>query len=185
MKKILILAIAIIAVISLVACDKNKTTNVPTNELTNVPNNASQVVENVPATSDNNEGPAVPATEPEAWQESIDNSAESIVGLVLETHLEEAFPGEIAEFIPINVKIYTKEEIEANEAIKSHNIGEGDIVFDIHYNLLINDGVEDMIKFTVPNGKSDNSLLITDKYNVGICRMGETGYTLDAFGTAF
>ena len=40
------------------------------------------------------------------------------------------------------------------------------------------------MQFTAGTGEIDGQW-IRNKYNVGIARSGENGYTLDAFGTAF
>ena len=55
---------------------------------------------------------------------------------------------------------------------------------EMNVELKIVDGYEDMMQFTAGTGEVDGQW-IRNKFNVGIARSGEDGYTLDAFGTAF
>lgn len=117
-------------------------------------------------------------------QEGVGNTDEGMVALVLEQHFKTAFPDVVEEVVPVNIKVYTEEEIASDESLKDYTINEGDIVFDAEYELKIVDGYEDMMQFTAGTGEVDGQW-IRNKFNVGIARNGEDGYTLDAFGTAF
>lgn len=117
-------------------------------------------------------------------QVGVGNTDEGMVALVLEQHFTSNFPNVVEEVVPKNIKIYTEEEIASDESLKDYKLNEGDIVFEAEYELKIVDGYKDIMQFTAGTGEIDGQW-IRNKYNVGIARSGENGYTLDAFGTAF
>lgn len=118
-------------------------------------------------------------------QEGVGNTDEGMVALVLEQHFKDSFGDIIEEVVPTNIKVYTEEEIAADEALKDYTINEGDIVFSAEYELKISEDCEDLMQFTAGTGEIDGQW-IRNKANVGIARRNaEGGYSLDAFGTAF
>ncbi|MBQ9314136.1 MAG: hypothetical protein IJ220_03925 [Clostridia bacterium] len=117
-------------------------------------------------------------------QTGVGNTDEGMVALVLEQHYKSNYPDVVEEVNPVNIKVYTAEEIASNELLKDYELNEGDIVFEAEYELKIVDGYEDMMQFTAGTGEVDGQW-IRHKHNVGIARSGAEGYTLDAFGTAF
>ena len=169
MKKLLLLALAIMLMLALVACGENedvRPVEEPAEEVT-------PVVEE-------------PAVEPAEEQVGVGNTDESVLYLALEKYLKDSNP-DIEELTLNSVKIYTPEEVEADEAIKDHNLKEGDFAFDVNYELKINDEVPsgELMKYTAANGEIDGHRII-NKSNIGIARNnGEAGYSIDAFGTGW
>ena len=176
MKKLLFGILAVIATVSLVACGEKKEENpTPTNEVTG---QVEEVETNV--SSEPEVGPEV-----EEEQVGVGNTDEGMVVLALEEYLTSSFPNTIEEINFIKVKAYTDEEIEADEALKEHNLKEGDIPFEVEYEFKVAEGIEDLNQFTAGTGVIDGQW-IRQKYNVGIARNnGEAGYSIDALGTGF
>lgn len=172
MKKVLLGIIAVITMLSLVACGEKKEVV----EETTTTEPVEEVVEEVASIIEEPEESGEPV--------GVGNTDEGMVALVLEQHFKNAFPNVVEEVVPTSIKVYTSEEIAEIEALKDYTINEGDIVFDANYDLKIVDGYEDMMSFTAGTGEVDGQW-IRNKSNVGIARSGENGYTLDAFGTAF
>lgn len=173
MKKVLLGIIAIVAMFSLVACGEKNEVIIDDAEL----NESQDIVEVVTPT------PTPVIEEPEE-QVGVGNTDEGMIALVIEQHYLSEFPDVVEEVVPTRIKVYTEEEIAEDESLKDYTINEGDIVFDIEYDLKIVDGYEDMMSFTAGAGEIDGQW-IRNKANVGIARSGDSGYTLDAFGTAF
>lgn len=136
------------------------------------------------AKSSSNELPISQETEYSEEQVGVGNTDEGMVALVLEQHFTSNYPNVVEEVIPTKIRIYTEEEIASDEQFNGYKINEGDIAFEAEYELKIVDGYEDMMQFTAGSGDIDGQW-IRNKYNVGIARSGENGYTLDAFGSAF
>ena len=174
MKKLLLLALAVIALVSLLTgCgEKKEEPAEPVSEVT-------EVTEVAPA----QETEAEPQASGEE-QVGVGNTDASMVALVLEQHYMDNYSGEVLEVIPTNIKVYTQEEIDANSVFADYDLKEGDIVFEAEYELTLAEGVEDAMKFTAGTGDVSGDKII-NKANVGIARATENGYTLDAFGTAF
>lgn len=118
-------------------------------------------------------------------QKGVGNTDEGMVALALEQYFKDSFGDVIEEVVPTNIKVYTEEEIAADEALKDYTINEGDIVFSAEYELKISEDCEDLMQFTAGTGEIDGQW-IRNKSNVGIARRnGEAGYSIDAFGTGF
>ncbi len=171
MKKLLLGAMAIVAAFSLVACgEKEEVQPVegPIEEVT--------TVEEVT--------PVEPVVEEE--QVGVGNTDEAMLQLALEKYFKENDPD--VEEVIINVaKIYTEDEVEANEAIKAHDLKEGDFAFDVYYELKINDEVPsgELLKYTAAAGEVEGHRIV-NRYNLGIARNnGDAGYSIDAFGTGW
>ena len=174
MKRFLLLIMAIIVVFALVACGEQEVKPATSGEATPAP------VE----VKSGEEAPVEPVVE-SGEQVGVGNTDEGMVVLALESYFKEAYGDEVEEFIPTKIKVYSAEEVEADEAIKAHDIKEGDIPFEVEYELVIKEGVEDMMKFTASNGEIDGQKII-NKANLGIARNnGEAGYSIDAFGTGW
>ena len=172
MKKLLLLAMAVMLVFALVACGETQEEVEPA-----VQDLVSTQVE---------ETPTEPVVEEETEPVGVGNTDESVLYLALEQYFKGNDP-DIEDITLNSVKIYTPEEVEADEAIKSHDLKEGDFAFEIEYELKINDEVPsgDLLKYTAATGDIDGHR-ITDKFNLGIARNnGEDGYSIDAFGTGW
>lgn len=176
MKKLLLGALALVAVFSLAACGEKK-------------EEEQQPVENVPAVVEEQTEPAVVPTpeenvEVEEEQVGVGNTDEGMIALVVEQQLRDAYGPVIKNLNFTSIKVYTPEEVEADEAIKSHDLKEGDMAFSVEYEFEVADEVEDLNQFTAANGEIDGRW-IRNKSNIGIARSGENGYTMDAFGTGW
>jgi len=104
---------------------------------------------------------------------------------VLMQHYTENYEDAIQEVKYNKVKIYTKEEIENDEALKSLNLSENDIAFEVEYELKVKDGYKDIMQFTAATGEIDGQW-VKEKYNCGVLKQKEDGtYELTNFGTGF
>ena len=112
-------------------------------------------------------------------------SEEEIVRQAVEAYVKAANEGEIEEFKTVDVKVYSQEEIkEMAEVLADYGLNEKDIVFDIHYELKIADGV-DAMKFTAATGEIDGEW-VKEKSNCGIAKYLSDGkYEIQNFGTGF
>ena len=119
-----------------------------------------------------------------AEEEGVGNTDESLVALALEQQFQEAYPDVVEEVVPTEIKVYTPEEIAADEALQSYEINDGDVVFAATYDLKIVEGYEDIMQFTAGSGEVDGDW-IRNKSNVGIVRTDGDKLTIDAFGTGW
>jgi len=118
-------------------------------------------------------------------QEGAVNTDEEKVVSALEQYFKDSFGDDVEEVVPTNIKVYTEEEIAADETLKDYTINEGDIVFSAEYELKISEDCENIMQFTAGTGEVDGQW-IRNKSNVGIARNnGEAGYSIDVFGTGF
>ncbi|MBQ6535222.1 MAG: hypothetical protein IJI40_00365 [Firmicutes bacterium] len=110
---------------------------------------------------------------------------EEVVTQALDQYLKAAFPDMVEEVAPTEIKVYTADEIAANEALQTYELNEGDIVFEATYDMKIAEGVEDLNQFTAATGEIDGQW-IRNKSNLGIVKdNGDGTYTIDAFGTGW
>ncbi len=100
-------------------------------------------------------------------------------------HYMDNYEDAIQEVKYNNVKIYSKEEAEKDELIKSLNLGENDIAFEVEYELKVKEGYKDIMQFTAATGEIDGQW-VKEKYNCGVLKQKEDGtYELTNFGTSF
>ena len=133
---------------------------------------------------------AVPAEEVSEAAVSIKNDPEEAtyqIKVAMQALLEEAYGEEVAD-ARINVtKLYTAEE-EQEEPLKSLNLTEDEVAFEVQYELLPAEDVDPII-FTAGTGVFDEeSGWVKEKYNVGVLRPnpnGEPAYQITDFGTGF
>ena len=110
---------------------------------------------------------------------------EEVVTQALDQYLKAAFPDMVEEVAPTEIKVYTADEIAANEALQTYELNEGDVVFEATYDMKIAEGVEDLNQFTAATGEIDGQW-VRNKFNLGIARdNGDGTYTIDAFGTGW
>lgn len=110
---------------------------------------------------------------------------EEVVTQALDQYLKAAFPDMVEEVAPTEIKVYTADEIAANEALQTYELNEGDVVFEATYDMKIAEGVEDLNQFTAATGEIDGQW-IRNKSNLGIVKgNGDGTYTIDAFGTGW
>lgn len=105
---------------------------------------------------------------------------------VLKDQLENKIFKDEIENSRFNVtKIYTKNDVDNNDTIKSLNLGKDDIAFEVTYQLQPKDGV-DLNKLMVPDGEYDEKLgWVVDINRLGILRKDNNKYKLDNFGTGW
>ena len=100
-------------------------------------------------------------------------------------HYLENYEDAIEEVRYNKVKVYSKEEIEKDELLKSLELGENDIAFEVEYELKVKEGYKDIMQFTAATGEIDGQL-VKNKYNCGVLKSKEDGtYELTNFGTSF
>jgi len=114
--------------------------------------------------------------------------AEAQVLATVEKYLRDAWAEKIDDLEVTVEKVYSAEEEEADELLKSLNLGPNEVAFSVVYKLHPAEGVEDLLQFTAATGEIDEaSGWIVNKSNVGILRPdpdGE-GYIVTDFGTGF
>lgn len=185
MKRISLTIIALILVIGLVACGNKEPEQKPNSDvITNIFENES---------TDINTGEEKEFEDPFAGYTS--DYLESEEGMIFQTlyhhyrassdWVEADNDFEIKKVTNPRIKIYTPEEIQANEELfKDHNIKEGDIAFEATVDLEISENATDLMKFTAGTGEIDGHT-IKDKYECGFMRKVEDGYELELVGTSF
>ena len=103
--------------------------------------------------------------------------------------LEEAFGDKVNDARIYVEKIYTAEEEQSDELLKSLGLGPDEYAFEVKYELHPAEGA-DPIELTAATGDYDEeSGWVVDKYNVGVLRPndggGEPAYVITDFGTSF
>ncbi len=114
--------------------------------------------------------------------------AEKQVIAAVENYLRDAWADKISGLEVTAEKVYSAEEEEADELLKSLNLGPNEIAFSVNYKLHPAEGVEDLLQFTAANGEIDEaSGWIVNKSNIGILRPNPDGegYIITDFGTGF
>ena len=112
--------------------------------------------------------------------------AEKQIIAVMQNLLEEAYGDKVTDSRIYVEKIYTADEEQADEALKSYNLGPDEVAFEVRYELHPADGV-DVNELLAANGEYDEeSGWVIEKYNVGVLRQAEDGsYTITDFGTGW
>ncbi len=64
-----------------------------------------------------NDADVTPADGEAGEQEGVGNTDEGMVALALEQYFKDSFGDVIEEVVPTNIKVYTEEEIAADEAL--------------------------------------------------------------------
>ena len=117
-----------------------------------------------------------------------DNHDEAVaqVTAAMEKLLEDAYGDKIDDARINDVKIYTAEDEQANEALKDYNLGPDEVAFEVRYDLHAAEGA-DVNELMAATGEYDEeSGWVTDKFNLGILRPAEDGtYTITDFGTGW
>ncbi len=83
-------------------------------------------------------------------------------------------------------KIYTAEEEEENEVLKTYDLGPDEVAFEVRYDLHPTEGT-DVNELLAATGEYDEkSGWVKDKFNLGVLRKGEDGsYKITDFGTGW
>ena len=166
MKKLLCLVLTVFLLFTLAACggsaqEEPSTTDVPKSEQTGTAGS------NIPL-KDNQE------------------EAEKQIKAAVESWIEEAYGDKVTDSKISVEKIYTAEEEQANELLKSYELGPDEVAFEVRYDLKPAEGA-DINELMAATGEYDEeSGWIKDKFNLGILRPTEDGsYTITDFGTGW
>lgn len=114
--------------------------------------------------------------------------AEQQIQVAMQYLLEEAYGDKVTDARIYVEKIYTAEEEQADELLKSYNLGADEVAFEVRYELLPADGTDVNELMAATGVYDEDSGWVTEKYNVGILRpsgQAEPAYTITDFGTAF
>ncbi len=114
--------------------------------------------------------------------------AEYQIQVAMQYQLEDMFGDKVNDARIYVEKVYTAEEEQENELLKSYQLSPDEYAFEVKYELHPAEGV-DINELMVANGDFDEeSGWVKEKYNVGILRPNESGepaYKITDFGTAF
>lgn len=118
---------------------------------------------------------------------SADDAAAQ-VELAMKALLAEAYGDKITDSKIVEVKVYTAEEEQKDQLLKSLGLGEDEYAFTVKYELKPAEGV-DANELTAATGEVDSqSGWVVEKYNVGVLRPndgGDPAYKITNFGTGF
>lgn len=214
MKKIFALLLAALMVFSLAACGGEKTVSgggadeptvieqpagEPNAEATEAPadEQPTEAPEETAEPNEEKQDAEEPAEEKQEEEETTGDkivlkddmeAAQAKVLEAVEQYLRDAWGDKIDDLEVTVDKVYTAEEEEADELLKSLGLGEDEVAFSVNYKLHPAEGVEDLIEFTAATGEIDEeSGWIVDKSNVGVLRPNPDGegYIVTDFGTGF
>ena len=112
--------------------------------------------------------------------------AENQITAAMQNLLDEAYGDKIADSRIYVEKIYTVEDEQANDILKSYELGPDEVAFEVRYELQPAEGA-DVNEFLAGNGEFDEeSGWVIEKYSVGVLRPTEDGsYTITDFGTGW
>lgn len=112
--------------------------------------------------------------------------AEYQITVAMQKLLEEAYGDKINDARIYVEKIYTAEDEQADEALKSYNLGPDEVAFEVRYELHPAEGT-DVNELLAATGEYDEeSGWVIEKYNLGILRPTDDGsYTITDFGTGW
>lgn len=115
-----------------------------------------------------------------------EEEAKRQVEIAMNNWIKEAYGDDVVDSKINNIKIYTSEDEQEEEALKERNLGPDEVAFEVEYELKLADDVEDTIGFTAANGEfNEDTRWVTQKYNLGILRPDGNGYKITDFGTGW
>ena len=170
-KKLLPMLLAGVITLSLTACSGGTTAESP------APTQAAETQAPAPKES----------VAPSAKKLSV-MDAEYEIQMAMQYQLEEMFGEKVVDARIYVEKVYTAEEEQADELLKSYHLGPDEYAFQVKYELKPAEGV-DPIEMTAGTGEYDQeSGWVVEKYNIGILRPNQGGvpaYVITDFGTGF
>ena len=141
--------------------------------------------------ADNKAESSTSTTSESASTASIKDNAEDAeyqIQVAMQYQLQEAYGDKVNDARIYVEKIYTAEEEQSDELLKSYNLGPDEVAFEVKYELHPAKDV-DPNELTAGTGEYDEkSGWVVEKYNVGILRPnpdGDPAYIITDFGTAF
>lgn len=112
--------------------------------------------------------------------------AKKQIKIAMEKQIKEAYGDKVADSKIYVEKIYTAEEEQADEALKTYNLGPDEVAFEVRYELKPAAGVDEN-EFMAATGEYDSvSGWVKDKFNLGVLRPTDDGsYEITDFGTGW
>ena len=112
--------------------------------------------------------------------------AEKQIKAAMQDLIKEAYGDKVDDSKIYVEKIYTAEEEEENEALKSYDLGPDEVAFEVRYDLHAAEGA-DPIELTAATGEYDEATgWVKEKYNLGVLRKNDDGtYEITDFGTGW
>lgn len=115
--------------------------------------------------------------------------AEYQITIAMQHLLEEVYGDKINDARIYVEKVYTAEEEQANDNLKSYNLTADEVFFEVKYELHPADGVDVNELLTATGEYDKESGWVKEKINVGVLRPNpdseEPKYIITDFGTAF
>ena len=108
------------------------------------------------------------------------------IEVAMQKLLEEAYGDKVNDARIYVEKIYTAEDEQKDEALKSYNLGPDEVAFEVRYELHPAKGT-DPNELTAATGEYDEaSGWVVDKFNLGVLRPTDDGsYEITDFGTGW
>ena len=191
MKKVILGALALLAVVSLTACG-NKNEVEPSSG--NIIDETTPVVTEIEENEEIEETVDVPKSEQTGTAGSNiplkDNYAEAEyqIQVALQYKFAEIYGDSVFDARIYVEKIYSVEDEEAVDALKEMNLGMDEVAFEVRYELKPSEGA-DVNLLTVPDGEYDKeSGWVKDIKRVGVLRPVDSGdqkYEITDFGTSW
>ena len=112
--------------------------------------------------------------------------AENQVKIAMQNLIKETYGDKVDDARINEVKIYTAEDEQANEILKTYNLGPDEVAFEVGYDLHPAEGT-DVNELLAATGEYDEeSGWVINKFNLGVLRPTEDGsYTITDFGTGW
>ena len=112
--------------------------------------------------------------------------AEYQIEVAMQKLLEEAYGDKVNDARIYVEKIYTAEDEQADEALKSYNLGPDEVAFEVRYELHPAEGTDVNALLAATGEYDEESGWVIEKYNLGILRPTDDGsYTITDFGTGW
>ena len=108
------------------------------------------------------------------------------IEVAMQKLLEEAYGDKVNDARIYVEKIYTAEDEQADEALKTYNLGPDEVAFEVKYELHPAEGT-DVNELMAATGEYDEeSGWVIEKYNLGVLRPTKDGsYEITDFGTGW
>ena len=160
MKRFMLGILAVLAVTSLVACGNKQEEN-------QVPETNNEIVETQP--QEEVEIVDVPKSEQTGTAGSSiplkDNEEEvkRLIEIAMRDYYINNYGSEVEDMRIDVEKIYSTEEEQQNETLKSYNLGPNEVAFEVRYDLKPEEDLENVMKFTAGTGTYDEETI--EKFN--------------------
>ena len=139
------------------------------------------------STSDGQQEESAPAEATEIAAKNMSpEETERQIQVAMQYLLEEAYGDKVNDARVYVEKIYTVEDEQANDILKSYELGPDEVAFEVRYELHPAEGT-DVNELMAATGEYDEeSGWVIEKYNLGVLRPTDDGsYTITDFGTGW